>query len=353
VVEWNVALWEVLHRERETAMRIGLISPQSLADHPLVHRGARTMVDNLAHGLRLLGHTVVVLPSSETAFVDLADMDLIHDHAGLLAGMNPGIAMLAPVPTRRMPRVVVTHHAPFTAGTRAVYEALAGGVTVVAVSHDQASRAYGVPVTAVIHHGIDTDRYRPGDERSEELVFVGPMSPASGVDHAVHIAHAAGRPLQIVADLRGRSGTDYFATMVRPHLSAADTVVDPVERLEALQHAAGLLNPIRWAQPFGLVMVEALATGTPVTASARGAASEIVKPGVTGFVCSTEQAAVESVRRLASLDRHACRADAVTRFSRARMARDHEALYHSLVQDFDVPRPRSAALPGLRRHVGA
>lgn len=337
-------------------MRIGLISPPSRAEHPLVHRGARTMVDNLAHGLRLLGHTVVVLSASETAFVDLADMDLIHDHAGLLAGMNPGISALAPVPIRRMPRVVVTHHAPFTAGTRAIYEALAGRVTVVAVSRDQASRAYGVPVAAVIHHGIDTDRFRPGDVHRQDLVFVGPMSPASGVDHAVHIAHAAGRPLQIVADLRGRSGTDYFATMVRPHLSAADEVVDPVERLDALQHAAGLVNPIRWAQPFGLVMVEALATGTPVIASARGAASEIVTPGLTGFVCSTEQAAVESVRRLASLDRAACRADAVTRFSLARMAQDHEALYRSLVEELDVPRPRGPALSGIpmrRRAVGA
>ena len=337
-------------------MRIGLVAPAGgEVGHELVHRGARTMVDNLAHGLRLLGHTVVVLPASETAFADLADMDVIHDHAGLLAGLNPAIAAMAPAPTRRMPQVVVTHHAPFTAGTRAIYEALAGGVTVVAVSRDQASRACGVPVTAVIHHGIDTDWCRPGDGRNDDLVFVGPMSPASGVDHAVHIAHAAGRPLRIVADLRGRSGADYFDAMVRPHLSADDAVLAPADRLEALQHAAGLVNPIRWAQPFGLVMVESLATGTPVIASARGAAAEIVTPGLTGFVCSTEQAAVESVRRLASLDRQVCRADAVARFSQAHMARAHEALYRSLVEDLDVPRPRPAVsgIPVRRRPVGA
>jgi len=328
-------------------MKIGLVTPPGDVRHPLVHHGARTMVDNLAHGLRLLGHTVVVLPASESVFIDLADMDVIHDHAGLLDGTNPGIAGLAPVPVRRLPPVVVTHHAPFTAGTRAVFEALAGQVSVVAVSRAQALRAYGVPIAAVIHHGIDTDHFRPGDGRAGDLVFVGKMSPSAGVTHAVHIAHAAGYPLRIVSDLRTRSDIDYFTTAVRPLLSAEDVVVDPLDRLEALQHAAGLVNPIRWAQPFGLVMVEALATGTPVVASARGAAAEIVTPGRTGFVCSTEQQAAESAKRLGSLDRHACRVDAVSRFSQARMATDHENLYRSLVDALDIPHPRSPATSGI------
>ena len=180
-----------------------------------------------------------------------------------------------------------------------------------------------------------TGRPAPAVGRRRPAVFVGRMSPEKGVESAVRIAHAAGRPLCIVSKMRDPEEVAYFRERVRPLLSAAEDDVAELglaERVRLLGRAAALLNPIAWPEPFGLVMAEALATGTPVVTRPLGAAPEIVTDGRTGFLFRTEREGVHAIGRLPSIDRGACRAEAERRFSLQRMAADHERLYAAVLR---------------------
>jgi glycosyltransferase involved in cell wall biosynthesis len=204
---------------------------------------------------------------------------------------------------------------------------------VVAISRSHARTAPEIPVAAVIHHGIDLTVYEPGPGRGNYLLFIGRMSPEKGVHHAARVAAAAGVPLLLVAKMRDRSERDYFEREVRPLLCADVRMIGELtlrRRIELLRNARALLNPIDWDEPFGLVMVEALACGTPVLAFARGAATEIVDHARTGFLCAHEDDMLAAVARVAELDRGACREAAERRFSLLRMARDYEDVYARL-----------------------
>lgn len=348
-------------------MRIGLIAPPWIPVPPPGYGGTEAVIDNLARGLTALGHEVSLFtvgsstspvrrshlfeepaqPLGQTvseaahvlaAYEELQHADIIHDHTIL----GPLIATRAGTVG---PPVVTTNHGPFTALTLRIFREIARTARVVAISHDQASRALDVPITAVIHHGIDLDTYRVGPGDDEHLVFVGRMSPDKGVAQAVRIAHAAGRPLHIVAKMRDPDEHDYFETCVRPLLASRDESLDELgleDRVTLVGRSAGLLNPITWPEPFGLVMAEALATGTPVIASHEGAAPEIVASGRTGFLFRTQAEAVEDVGRLAEIDRAQCRADAERRFSLQRMAADHERLYETILASPRFPLRRDA-----------
>jgi glycosyltransferase involved in cell wall biosynthesis len=311
------------------------------------------VVDNLARGLAARGHEVRLFTVGtstspvrrshlfdepvlelgrsvpEAAHVlaaheELHDVDLIHDHTVL------GPLLAARSSRRGGPPVVTTNHGPFTPSTLTLFREVARTTAVVAISRDQASRAAGVPIAAVIPHGVDLEAHRVGPGGSDGLVFVGRMSPEKGVATAVRIAHAAGRPLVLVSKMREPEEVAYFEACVRPLLSREADEVQELgldDRVRLVGRASGLLNPIAWPEPFGLVMAECLATGTPVVASDRGAAPEIVTHGRTGFLIHGEVEGVGAVGRLVGIDRGACRADAVARFSLERMAADHERLY--------------------------
>jgi glycosyltransferase involved in cell wall biosynthesis len=351
-------------------MRIGLVAPPWATVPPHGYGGTEAVVDNLARGLAARGHEVrlftvgdstcpvrrdhhyphVAVPMGQSgpeaahvlaAYDALADEDVIHDHT-LLGGLVARAGM------PHCPPVVVTNHGPFSADARRIFARVAGWAAVVAISADQAESAGEIPIAAVIHHGIDLAAYRPGSEVGEHLVFIGRMCPDKGVERAVRIARAAGRPLRIVAKMREPDEVAYFETRVRPLLSGDDEVVGELEvpdRLAILQRSVALLNPILWPEPFGLVMAEALAAGTPVVAFDAGAAREIVTPGVTGFLCDDEAGAVAAVGRLGEIDRARCRADAEARFSIERMAADHERLYGSVLARSLTTRATSSGGP--------
>jgi glycosyltransferase involved in cell wall biosynthesis len=353
-------------------MRIGLVAPPWIPVPPPAYGGTEAVVDNLARGLSGRGHHVVlftvgtstcpverrqlydepVTPIGQSvpeaahvlaAYDSLHDVDLIHDHTIL----GPLLAQRSRMPT---PPVVATNHGPFTATTIPIFREIARTAAVVAISADQASRACGVPIAAVIHHGVDLDVYRPAVHVGEHLVFVGRMSPDKGVDRAVQIARAAGRPLRIVTKMRDAEEVEYYKECVQPMLSATDPEPEELpllQRIAVLQSAAALVNPISWPEPFGLVMAESLATGTPVVASPVGSAPEIVHDRVTGFLCESDELAVEAVRLVGTIDRHACRADAERRFSLDRMAADHERLYRRVLEQ-SAPRDPPGRAPVQR-----
>jgi glycosyltransferase involved in cell wall biosynthesis len=357
-------------------MKIGLVAPPWFPVPPPLYGGSEEVVDGLARGLTELGHDVRLFTVGEStcpvhrehlypsgiepfwatdgeaahvlaAYDALGDVDVIHDHT--LVG--PLLAQGSGLPH---PPVVVTVHSDVTPITARILGAVSRVATVVAISASQARRAHGVRIDAVVHHGIDLQAYSPGPGDGGYLLFVGRMSPDKGVDVAIRIARRAGLPLRIVAKTHEPAEIAYFEEVIRPLLGPDDE--PPVElaqpeRTRLMQHAIGVINPIRWPEPFGLVMVESLACGTPVVAFPRGAAPEIVRPGVTGFLPVDEDQAITSVSAIATLGRRACRQDAEQRFSLQRMARDYERLYRrALGRAPSLPVPRrgrtSAAGPG-------
>ena len=332
------------------------------------------MVDNLARGLAALGHQVVLFTVGESgcpvtrrrlypsavepmgdsiheaahalaAYDALGDVDVIHDHTVL----GP---LLGPVARPDGPPRAVTYHGPFQAESRRILAAAAAhGTSVVAISHAQAASAGRVPVAAVIHHGIDLDAYRFGPGGGDYLLFVGRMSPDKGVARAVRIAHRAGFRIIIASKIRENEEHAYFEHAVRPLLRDSDEVrvEEPLtRRIELLRHAPALLDPIDWPEPFGLVMAEALACGTPVIGRPFGAAPEIVDDRVTGFLAFGDDELVAAVGRIDTIDRRGCRAAAEQRFALPRMARDYERLYRRLLRSADTWQHRPGSGPWSR-----
>ncbi|QGG95405.1 glycosyltransferase [Actinomarinicola tropica] len=168
------------------------------------------------------------------------------------------------------------------------------------------------------------------------------MSPDKGVDTAIEVARRAGRPLLIAAKMWEPDEVRFHDEVVRPLLGDGVTYVGPVAgpaKDALLEGAVALLDPLRWPEPFGLVMVEAMARGTPVLAFPQGAAAEIVDPGITGFHCRDGAHMAALVDRAAALDRRACRRRAEDRFGARRMVAAHVALYRRLL---DTGTPGSA-----------
>ena len=355
-------------------MRIGLIAPPWIPVPPPAYGGTEVVIDNLARGLQRRGHDVrlfsvasstcpvplrylypdAVEPMNDglheaahalAAYDALRDVDAISDHTAL------GALVVAAQGERRPP-VVITTHGPFTAEARRVLDPVNGAVSLVAISHSQARQAAPLRIEAVIHHGIDLDTYRPADGgtggRSGDgyLVFVGRMSPDKGVHRAVRIARRAGRRLAIVTKMRDPAEREYYEQVVRPLLppDAEPPVELPLpERLALVQGADALLDPIRWPEPFGLVMAEALACGVPVLAFPHGAAPEIVRSGENGFLCADDDEMVAAIARVGEIDRARCRADAEERFSLDRMAADYERVLERAARQ--AARPAPAAVP--------
>jgi glycosyltransferase involved in cell wall biosynthesis len=336
-------------------LRIGIVAPPWLSVPPQDYGGTEQVVDQLARGLAAAGHEVELfatgdstcpvrrrhvfeepvgtnrdvlaeLAQIEAAYDAFRDVDLIHDHTLL----GPLWASTRPPG----PLVVTTAHGALTESLAELYQRASACVSIVAISRHQASCAPEVPVAAVIHHGVDVQDVPVGRGDGGYLAFLGRMSPDKGVHRAIRIARRAGRRLLIAAKMWEPTEYRYFEEQVEPLLGDDVEYLGQLRRADKfalLGGAEALLNPIRWAEPFGLVMVEALAAGTPVVSYREGAAPEIVDHGVTGFVCDDEDDMVACLSTVGELDRSRCRRVAEARFSTDRMIDDHLALYGRLL----------------------
>ena len=338
------------------SLRVGIIAPPWVAVPPPVYGGTEVVVDLLARGLVDEGHEVVLFTTGDStcpvprrwlyptaltttaptnaelahvarAYADLDDVDIIHDHT--MAGPIWASDLSLPVP------IVTTNHGPFTVETTAHFAEVAEHAAVVAISHHQRSTAPSVPIAAVIHHGLRLEDFPMGQGDGGFVLFLGRMNPDKGVHRAIEIARAAGKRLLIAAKMWEPAERAYFAEQVEP-LLGADAVylgeVGGAEKRRLLGAAEALVNPIRWPEPFGMVMIEALACGTPVLTFAEGAAPEIVEHGRSGFVCADEADMAALIGEIPSLDRSACRARVAAHFSAARFVADHVALYRRLLR---------------------
>jgi glycosyltransferase involved in cell wall biosynthesis len=349
-------------------MRIGLIAPPWVPVPPRAYGGTESVVDRLARGLVRAGHEVLLAAAANstcpvprvagtmepaddapvcgdaltdlrhvvTSYAAMADVDVVHDHT-----------LVGPL-YRRPPRptpVVTTNHGPFNSTLTSLYRSLRD-VAVLAISHHQASTAAGVPIAGVIHHGIDVDAVPEGSGQGGYASFLGRMSPEKGPREAALIARAAGVPLRMAAKLREPAERDYFEAEVEPLLCSDVEYVGelgPAEKLDLVGSSLALLNPIQWPEPFGLVMIEALATGTPVVATPAGSAPEIVDDGVTGHLRTGRASLASALLDAVQLDRGACRAAAARRFSTERMVGEHVRVYSDLLAGIPLPRPSGVA----------
>ncbi len=238
---------------------------------------------------------------------------------------------------------MTTVHGQFHAAARQLYSRLPGRAHLICISHPQRATAPEIPVAGVIPHGIDTTRYLPGPGGGGHLAFVGRMNPDKGVHRAIQVARAVGRPLVLMVKMREDIEKTYFEEIIKPMMgSDVELMFEPDEqtRIDLLGRAEALINPIRWPEPFGLVMAESLACGTPVLASPHGAAQEIVEHGHTGFLHDKVDDLIEACGRIGEIDRADCRDAALRRFSMARMVEDHIRLYRRLIEEAALPRHR-------------
>lgn len=349
-------------------MRIGLLSPPVERVPPLTYGGTERVVATLADSLVDRGHDVTLFASGDSvtrarlvptveravwhddryvdplplwtlaidrAYAHAADLDVLHDHADLLA---LAAARLAPVLTvttvhRRLdrPEVLELMRAfpdhPF-----------------VSVSDAQRRPIPGARWVGTVHHGYPVGLYRPSLVPGSYLAFCGRFSRDKGIEWAVEVARRSEVPLKIAArhprpdltenDLREEWA--YWGSTVRD-LIAHEPLVEYVgeltepEKQQLYAGAMALLFPIDWPEPFGLVMIEALACGTPVLARPRGSVPEVVRDGVTGFHCETVDEFVDAVARLGKIDRAACRAEFEQRFAADVMAARYEEIFRTLI----------------------
>jgi glycosyltransferase involved in cell wall biosynthesis/transcriptional regulator with XRE-family HTH domain len=340
------------------SLRIGIVAPPWLPVPPPMYGGTELVIDTLARGLAQRGHEVVLFATGDStcpvkrswvynqavpaeigataielnhtaaAWNALAGCDVVHDST--LAGLF--IGQLHP----RLP-AVTTNHGPFVPLLADVYRHTAHKVPLIAISKDQARSApEGVPIAAIIHHGIDLERYpfSPASTTSDYVACLARMTPDKGIDQAIRVARRAGIDLKIAAKMREPAERAYYEGVIEPLLGGGVDYIgeaDHQTKIELLAGARALLNPIRWPEPFGLVTIEALACGTPVIGTPRGALPELVEDGVTGYLATSIGDLAGAIAAADRIDRRTCRQHAESRFTMQHMTNQHEALYRRVI----------------------
>jgi glycosyltransferase involved in cell wall biosynthesis len=337
-------------------MRIGVVAPPWVAVPPPAYGGTEAVIDQLARGFEEAGHEVMlwttgdstcpvarghIRPSADGERMGSAAVEIDHVIAGYEALTAWGAdivhdhTLTGPLCAQAShPPVVTTNHGPFEGELAALYCRLAQTMPVIAISQDQARRAGTIPIAAVIHHGVDPFAYPAGagegDDHGPYFLFLGRMIPDKGADHAARAVRQMGGRLLIAGKMQEAHEHRFFADHLEPLLGDDVVYVGEVahdEKARLLAGATALVNPLRWPEPFGMVMIEALACGTPVVAYRYASCPEIIDDGVTGVLCDGLDDLTEKLAKAGDLDREACRAAVFERFTTQRMVADHLALF--------------------------
>jgi glycosyltransferase involved in cell wall biosynthesis len=279
---------------------------------------ART--DDIGNEMPAVAHAAEAL-----ATVEEMHPDIVHDHTTSFALGAAGLAC----------PVVVTAHGPATGDLRRYLRAVGRHCSPIAISDSQRNQAPAVPWYATVHNGLVVDSI-PFSERPTDghVAFIGRMSPDKGVHLAIDLARRAGRRIRVAGKCNEPAERNYFEEMIRPRLGPDVEWLGEVAgeaKYELLGSAACLLFPLQWDEPFGLVMVESMACGTPVLSLARGAVPEVVADGVSGFVRDEPDELVACLDRLGEISREACRAQVKAAYSIERTVDGYEQVYRSLL----------------------
>ena len=250
--------------------------------------------------------------------------DVVHDHS-VSGSLN--------APQREMP-TVVTVHGPADTELGDFYAALGDSVDLVAISDAQRRRRPGLPWAATVHNALDPDWFVPAARPNGPVLWLGRFCADKGPDLAIHACRAAGLPLVLAGKCSEATEMAYLDEHVRPLLGSDVELVRNADRTMAdrlLAQARCLIMPIRWHEPFGMVMIEAMASGTPVVALRRGSVPEVVVDGVTGWIRDEPADLPSALRRVGELDPVACVAHVRERFGAALMAQRYEQVYHQAI----------------------
>jgi glycosyltransferase involved in cell wall biosynthesis len=360
-------------------LRIAELAPPFEAVPPFGYGGTERVVSTLTEELVRRGHDVTLFASADsqtsarlvpivsqslwhheppcndfaahraaifgTILREIDQFDVVHshlDHHGFRLAGAPG----RPMVTTLHGRLDLPHLFP-------TYQAFAE-LPLVSISEAQRRPLLRANWQATVHHGIDLDAFKFVPAVGRYLAFLGRISPDKGLHIAIRVARRAGMPLMIAArpplpfanDPEARRDREYYEQVVQPllHEPGVELIgqVGGADKETFLGEAAALVFPIRWPEPFGLVMPEALACGTPVIAFREGSVPEILAHGVTGFIGHVEDDLVAAVERIDEIDRARCRLEVEMRFSPAAMAERYEAVFERLLEGSSTAVPSPA-----------
>jgi glycosyltransferase involved in cell wall biosynthesis len=257
--------------------------------------------------------------------------DVIHDHSGLTGILVAATSGLATP-------VVATLHGDLTEAEGEYLATVDDLVHLVSISRSQRAQVAGVNWRRVVHNAVDPAEYSPVtrvDQKESYILQLARISPSKGQHLAVQVAQRLGVHL-VLAGKVDADACEYFESEIKPHLgeqvSWHENVVGAA-KAKLLAHAQAMIFPIQWEEPFGLAMVESMVSGTPVIAMARGAATEVVEPGVTGFLAEDLDGLVEAYGRLGEIDLERCAAHAARRFGPEQMADGYQSVYERAIEE--------------------
>jgi glycosyltransferase involved in cell wall biosynthesis len=355
-------------------LRIAQISPLTEAVPPKLYGGTERVISWLTEELVGLGHEVTLFASGDS--VTSARLEPMWPTALRLDGSvrDPNALHMSMIEQvcRRAKEFDLLHfhldYYPFSAMSRQSAPFLTtlhgrldlpehqpvfstfSTIPIVSISNAQRRPVPNANWIGTVNHGMPEDLLRPVAADASYLAFLGRISPEKRVDRAIHIAERCGLPLKIAAKV-DVVDHDYFEETIRPLLAKSHVEflgeISDAQKSDFLSRAVALIVPIDWPEPFGLVMIEALACGTPVIVFNRGAAPELIEDGVTGFVVEDETSAVGALRHVSRLSRTAVRQRFEERFTAQRMAKEYLELYRDLLGATAL-RPRIAAVSGSR-----
>ncbi|MEU4744415.1 glycosyltransferase family 4 protein [Actinosynnema sp. NPDC023658] len=364
-------------RATRDRLRVALVAPPYFDVPPKAYGGVEAVVADLADSLVAEGHRVTLLgagePGTRARFVPVWDrtvperlgepfpevvhaaavrreverlaaadgLDVVHDHT--LAG-----PLNAPAFAAMGLRTVATVHGPVDTDMRRYYRELGGDVGLVAISDRQRELAPELNWVGTVHNALRLGDWPFRERKEDYALFLGRFHPDKAPHLALDAAHAAGVPLVLAGKCAEPIEKEYFEAEVRPRLTGRDHVfgvADATEKRKLLSAARCLLFPIRWEEPFGMVMIEAMACGTPVVALRAGAVPEVVVDGVTGLVRDHPEELVPALHEVRDLDPAACRAHVAAHFDVDGLGAGYEAVYRRALAD--------GSLTALRRDYAA
>ncbi len=341
---------------RGSRLHVGMVAPPWFKVPPSAYGGIEWMLHWLVEGLTERGHevTLVGVGESETSarlvttyeeapserlgepFPEVvhaaavgsalrdADVDVVHDNS--LAG--PLLSFGRSQPT------VVTAHGPVDGEVGRYYGLLSPVASLVAISDAQRRLAPDLPWVATVHNCIPVDEYPFREQKEDFAVWLGRTNPEKAPHLAIEAARAAGIPLVLAGKCSEPSEKAYFDQEIAPRLGPGvewTGEADTERKKDLLARARCFVFPIRWQEPFGIVMVEALACGTPVVALREGSVPEIVVDGVTGFVCDSPDELSDAIARVSDVQPKECRRHAQDNFSVPVMVSGYEAVYEKVL----------------------
>ncbi len=358
-------------------MRIAVVSTPFVRVPPNGYGGTELFCAHLAEALVARGHDVTLFATGDSTFsgelaacfptatwppseaVDRAHMrfclhEISRDRKGYDAVQINSSLGLKVARELGIPVVYTLHHHRDEALSR-LY-ASHPEVHYVAISQRQLDLEVPLRHATVIHHGLDVDEYPPTRRDEGFLLHLGRFAPEKGTHLAIDAAIAAKMPIVVAGRVHEKPEDQaYFDTELVPRLNLPGVMLggeaDPRRKLSLLQQARAVLCPILWEEPFGLIAIEAMLTGTPVIGFARGAFPEIIDDGITGILVSDVQEMTRAIGLAAHLDRETCAARAREMFSRERMAQDYERIFESIALRRSSPVLVAAEVPARQRRL--